>query len=206
MLEREIREMAFVPRWSIVRTNRQQYLAEHTFFVAMYANDLGVYLGLDDTEMRVLLQASLWHDMEEMFSGDLPGPCKRAGMGEARKEWDRKLTGWLDKVFVQRDTRDGQDNSLPPRRVELIEAIIKLADYIDECSEMGVEIQMGNSTVISIYADSLQRVENAIEAVILADGREPGVINWPHFANMCTSACHASRYGESRSTRIFETL
>lgn len=206
-MEREIREMAFVPRWSIVRTNRQQYLAEHTFFVAMYANDIGVYLGLDYEEMGVLLQKALWHDMEEIFSGDIPGPCKRAGMGDQRKTWDRKLIGWLDQIFDRRPERDGSDlyAEFPPADQKL-DAIVKLADMIDECCEMGTELQMGNQTVGKIYRDSMQRVVQALDKLVplcptLGDGPA-----YTKLRGAVINACQRASDGDSRNTRIFGQL
>lgn len=207
MLEREIREMAYTPRWSIVRTQRQQYLAEHTYFVCMYANDIAVYLNLAPHEVGALLQMCLWHDVEEIFSGDIPGPCKRAGMGDHRKLWDGKLRYWLNKVFSKLDRRDGSHNHCSPDRVALIEAILKLADMIDECCEMGSEIQMGNATVKRIFDDSLTRVKAAVNEVIkhhrpwTNDPVEEG-----KFRGKCIGACLSARDGESQSTRIFETL
>lgn len=202
VLEREIREMAFIPRWSIVRTNRQQFLAEHTFFVTMYANDIGVWLGLDAAHQAALLQMALWHDMEEIFSGDLPGPCKRAGMGEGRAVWDAKLSSWLHKVFGRlydrcAANREGVD-------LGALEAIVKVADYIDECSEMGTEIQMGNRTVDRVFHDSFQRVKAALEK--LREHYPMEQRHWYPLESTVIESCLRSRDGESRSTRIFETL
>lgn len=206
MLEREIREMAFVPRWSIVRTNRQQYLAEHSYFVAMYANDIGVYLGLSLDELGKLLQMALWHDVEEIFSGDIPGPCKRAGMSD-RKGWDTKLRGWLKQVFWRLSERDGSEPNRKWRLApEAFEAIIKLADMIDECCEMGTELQMGNQTVEKVFLDSTQRVMAALEALaplVPMLGSGPA---YTKLRAMVGSALLASRHGDSKSTRIFEML
>lgn len=197
--------MAYVPRWSIVRTIRQQYLAEHTFFVCMYANDIGVWLGLAMDEMGKLLQMALWHDMEEIFSGDLPGPCKRAGMDGFRQKWDDKLRHWLTKVFGNMGDRDGSTPRAKWRiPEEAFDAIIKLADMIDECCEMGTEIQMGNRTVDRIFADSLQRVKAAISGVRKHFPYQQS--DWHRLESRVIQCCLSSRDGESRSTRIFESL
>lgn len=207
MLEREIREMAFVPRWSIVRTNRQQYLAEHTYFVCMYANDIAVYLGWSMDEIGKLLQMCLWHDVEEIFSGDIPGPCKRAGMGTHRVLWDKTLFTWLGNVFYKLAERSG---ACPRTKFripdEVFEAVVKLADMIDECCEMGTEIQMGNRTVDRVFDDSAQRVMQALDNLAKV---EPALKSGPAFTKLRTvigSTLIEARHGESKSTKIFNTL
>jgi 5'-deoxynucleotidase YfbR-like HD superfamily hydrolase len=218
VLEREIREMAFVPRWSIVRTNRQQFLAEHTFFVAMYANDLAVWLDIEPFYMGALLQMALWHDMEEVFSGDIPGPCKRGGLNSAaRMQWDERLRGWLWRLFPRLDERDGSNHfPLSRERYEQFSAIIKLADYIDECCEMGTEIQMGNSNVELVFRDSLSRVKNAVREVVrlsphvgeLHEDEVPfdGQSKADELMQLCLVACFSSKDGVSRNTSVFDTL
>lgn len=212
MLERELREMTHVPRWGIVRTIRQQFLSDHTAMVAVYANDLAVYLGLDLEDIGIILQLALWHDFkEEIFSGDITGPCKRAGMNnEARSTWDRALHGMASRVFSSMGTRDGSEWAKPLHHV-----IVKLADMLDECSEMGIEISMGNRNVVGIFDDSLQRVENAVEAVAMEMG-------WPvpgddvpldpekyrdhaKLRGMCVNCCNSAQHGVSRNTK-FETI
>lgn len=207
VLERELREICHVPRWGIVRTNRRQYLAEHTCMVTLYANDIGVYLGLAGHELACLLQRALWHDMEEILTTDVTGPFKRAAMDDvARKQWDVTGSKMLDRVFHKRDTRDGSARHyVSSERCDLIDAIVKLADMIDECSEMGIEISMGNQNVKRIFADSLTRVRKWVEVVIsrsiLRDDEQRSV----QFTGQVIGACLQSRDGDSRNTH-FETL
>jgi hypothetical protein len=137
----------------------------------------------------------------------LPGPCKRAGMGEERKEWDRSALAGLDKVFSEMDdarrlrpltkTRAGSSCFGDHQAGRLHRRVL----------EMGVEIQMGNQTSPPSTRTPVKRCQAASVAGrnIWPMSREAGVINWPHFANMCTSAVHASRYGDSRNNK-FETL
>lgn len=207
MLERELREMGHIPRWCIVRTIRQQYLAEHTAMVALYANDIAVYLGLFPSEIGTLLQMALWHDFkEEIISGDITGPCKRAGMdAPARKAWDGYLHHRSSQIFEDMDRRDGSANTHFEERVELLKAILKLADMLDECCEMGVEMSLGNRNVSRIFADSLQRVKAATERVAVCMGWPPVGPDIGRFRGKVVDACLRSRDGESRNTH-FDSL
>ena len=62
-------------RWNMVPLQRQQSLAEHTFMVAMVAehiaNELGITTG-------AVIRLALYHDLEEVMTGDIPAPTKRA--------------------------------------------------------------------------------------------------------------------------------
>lgn len=203
MLEREIREMAFTPRWGIVRTIRQQYLAEHTFFVAMYANDLGVYLGLPLEQQATLLQMALWHDMDEVFTGDWPGPAKRALIKD-RADSDAAVSAWMAQIFDNVPTRDGENSPHNKAVRDQLATVVKLADMIDECCEMGTEWQLGNQNAGPLHRESLKRVEVAITAVAVAYNMDPGGLTL--LRARVTDACEASCNRTSDHTKVFGTL
>lgn len=145
MFERDIRDASFVKRWSIVRTIRDQSVAEHSYFVTMYANDICVYLGLSPTITLAALQYSLWHDTrDEIFTGDFPGPNKRAMLSApgAREAWDAKLKSWSNIVFERLSERSG--GMLPPEDAATVKLVVKLADWMDAAMEMATEAQLGN--------------------------------------------------------------
>lgn len=77
-LEREVRDIAQIPRWAIIRTYRQQSVAEHSYFVSLYTDWLGTLAGLDLDEHRYAVREALWHDIGERFSGDIPTPFKKS--------------------------------------------------------------------------------------------------------------------------------
>jgi len=152
VFEREIRDLGFLKRWSIVRTIRDQTVAEHTFNVAFYANDIADWLqsqgaDISDTLWLSLLQQVLWHDLDEMFTGDIPGPAKRALRGSNIEGWQEKVRAWMDVVFgIGRHSRNG--NGHGPKEQNRITAIIKLADILDAACEMATEEQLGNMNAV----------------------------------------------------------
>lgn len=147
MFEREIRDSCFVKRWSIVRTLRDQTVAEHSYLVSMYVNDLCIYLGVPPHLHLAALQYALWHDTrDELMTGDLPGPAKRGLLGvlgpHAKTIWDEKLAEWSNDVFDNLEARSGGKHE--PNEALLVRLIVKLADWIDAAAEMATEAQMGN--------------------------------------------------------------
>lgn len=143
MFEREIKDVQFIKRWGIVRTLFQQNVAEHTFCVAMYANDICVYFGLDErTHLRVL-QRALWHDVDEIFTSDIPGPSKRAIVSD-RAGMKNTLRNWMRKVFgVEYSVRAG----MPEMADTIADLVVKLADNMDAAMQMGIEYQIGNAQI-----------------------------------------------------------
>lgn len=161
MFEREIRDASFLKRWSIVRTLRDQSVAEHSFFVAVYANDICIALGLPPKVQLSALQYSLWHDFrDEIFTGDLPGPSKRGLLSApgAREAWDDQLEDWSTSVFSNLSERAG---AAPPDDALIAKLVVKLADWIDAAFEMATETQLGNRNCTTI---ALEQFDKACEA------------------------------------------
>lgn len=142
MMERELRDLAYVPRWGIVRTLRQQSTAEHSYYVTLYANDIAAFLGLPtDTQLRIVKYA-LWHDMDELLTGDIPGPHKRRIIDKPKAK--HFLSTAMDKIFGIRGHRDGSPHDA------VVLTVVKIADMMDAINFLHEEMSMGNSNVIHL--------------------------------------------------------
>lgn len=93
-----------VKRWTIVQTVKDQSLAEHTFNVTMIARAICKELRHDDAEVT---KAALAHDLDEIFTGDIPTPFKTAAREKGvelndiyEKVTNRKLSD-LDSRIVK---------------------------------------------------------------------------------------------------------
>lgn len=144
MFERELIDAAsFIDRWGIVRTVKQQSIGEHMYLVAHYANDISTILGLPPRTNLAILQYALWHDVDEIFSADLPGPNKRVLLDEkGKKRWDMVLAGWMHKTFEMLYERNG--TAYADRNHSLIKKVVKAADWLEAATRMATEDQLGN--------------------------------------------------------------
>lgn len=149
MLEREITDVGFIQRWSIVRTLMPQNVAEHSWLVSMYSNDICHLFGLGEETQLAVLKYALWHDVDEQFTGDLPGPNKRSlfdAMGPgAEQAWKARIRQWMDKVFPGWYHRSGGHDSHINSSANTVKLVVKAADWLEAAVRMATESQMGNA-------------------------------------------------------------
>lgn len=148
MLEREIRDMEIIQRWTIVRSHRQQNLAAHSCMVAIYADQIATYF-MWQGDRAALMRYALWHDIEETFTGDIPGPWKRR-LGDAHKK------EVVQQLFVQFPGEEW----LPPNK-DNIDKIVKVANCLDEVFWVAIEDKMGNP-LNELFKQARGRLETAI--------------------------------------------
>ena len=79
MTPTDIANSATVTRWHSANCMRYPSIAEHSYLVTMHANGImkKVWPDAPNDEVLKLLQYCLWHDLPEVFTGDMPTPIKR---------------------------------------------------------------------------------------------------------------------------------
>jgi len=151
MFERELRDLAFVPRWAIARVIHRQSVAEHSFFTAIYTYQIMQLL--DKSPSMQLIMGALLHDLEECFTSDIPGPTKRAIVDKSKK----------DPFLNQELTARFDINTLPhdySRDIDFI-PFINVASLLDEVLYLAGEYQMGNESISYLYDNSFTRLKEA---------------------------------------------
>lgn len=133
MFEREYRDLAHVPRWVIIPTIQRQSVAEHSYYVTLYASHIMFKLNLDPRFTLPALYHCLEHDRSECYTGDIPGPAKRS-MVDPNKVKVFEVKGDLDRFSTDKFDAD-----------KIIVAIRKLADLMDEYAFWKEEGALGNS-------------------------------------------------------------
>lgn len=180
MFQRELRDLQFVPRWSIIRKLRTQSVAEHSFYTAVYANQLQQLMNWEvksDLISYYIMLRALWHDVEECFTGDIPGPVKRAirdkdkfddyvreGMEERFNSGSMDAKGQrgaMGPVFPAYLSRLTVESSITKQ----VDLFVKAASLLDEVMYLAGEIQMGNGAVKNMTECSGQRLKEAIYAL-----------------------------------------
>jgi len=165
MFNREYRELSFVPRWPIVRTIKIQSVAEHSFYVSLYACQIGELLqkeGEWKVDMGILLKYALYHDVEEVFMSDIPGPVKRAATNS------ETVNEFVKKEMTKRFGDEWETCLNSPddlASINYIKNIVKVADILDEVFFLASEMQLGNGSVKNVYKNSVKRLEQACRVI-----------------------------------------
>jgi 5'-deoxynucleotidase len=154
MFEREFRELSFVPRWPIARLLRRQSVAEHSYYVALYAHQICLTLGEVDTA-HIILTAALYHDLEETFTSDTPSPSKRAMVGDNKHRYYEWCSGMLTDRFT-----DAAGYWWAAKAPE-VDAILKVANLMDEVAHLSTDLQMGNRAATPMWDNSYNRLKLA---------------------------------------------
>ena len=131
MFDHRVRMMSFVERWNIAPRSYRQSVAEHSYYVILYASTLCYRLNIQDNERLQIMEAAMSHDMAEIRTGDLPGPAKRAVV-------DR------DKLLAYEHSFLLELGCTPHNLTEKGWQIIKAADTIDAYYWCAVECAQGN--------------------------------------------------------------
>lgn len=147
--------LGHVKRWNIVNTTREQTVAEHSALVQLIALDvLRLYSPNALAELQFqTMRWALWHDVPEVFIGDMPTPIKN--------EIEKLHGGVFDEIeksvcpeysHVLRETP------------EVSRLIVKFADMFEACnflSENGAgpratEVMYGIGKRISDFIEELE--------------------------------------------------
>jgi 5'-deoxynucleotidase YfbR-like HD superfamily hydrolase len=143
-----LRVMSALQRWGIVRCLQRQSVAEHSFYVAIYSDAVADLLGWEEPRRLHLLRAALWHDADEIVTGDIPGPVKRAI--PQRHVWESYVGDVMEQHF------DDYPRIWPDEKPVLI-----VANLLDECAYLAGEIRSGNGHVRLAYQLSTERLQQS---------------------------------------------
>lgn len=92
---RDLLNLSFVKRWVIAPMSQGQSVAEHTFRVMVLARTLAQMVGRNGETSRFLIHA-MKHDLEEVYTGDVPGPSK-----DVHKPWPHPNTLLHYEIIVK---------------------------------------------------------------------------------------------------------
>jgi 5'-deoxynucleotidase YfbR-like HD superfamily hydrolase len=188
MFPRELRDTAFVPRWAIVRTLRQQSVAEHSYFVALYAQRIAHVLEWQGP-MDKLLTNALYHDLDEILSGDIASPAKQV-IKKASGVGYNLFVKWL---FQQTEKRVPYYAGCVEGMGEWekdITAITKTADILEAVLFLCDEEFMGNRNVVHCREDLFDQMEESLK-------RLPNQDNVENLKVFLTNAITTSLYSQS---------
>lgn len=142
---RDISRTGHITRWHMVRTQRDQTLAEHLYLVTMYAIELAeqILTDFDSDSKLALMSWCLEHDTPEILTGDIPTPAKRR-IQESLGTLDLNPLEDLEYSIANASYKEAKDKIKDSK----LEIIAKLADVMDGLVFIHVEGVTEHSTII----------------------------------------------------------
>jgi 5'-deoxynucleotidase len=156
--------LQYIDRWSLMRNNYRENVAEHTFHVALLAHALctiarDVYKKAVPVEQVVA--AAMFHDAAEVMTGDIPTPVKHQNPEILRNFRD-----------IERMAAERLLNMIPdPLRASYTEVLqadeeiyrwVKAADRLDAYLKCTFEVLTGNREFLAArdeYASVLRHMQ-----------------------------------------------
>lgn len=167
-MNRNYRMLSFVPRWGIAPRHHQQTVAEHSYYVVLYAAQLCDRMGVGDLGRLNVVEYALVHDVREAWESDIPGPSKRAIVDKERADrYHGAFAATMDPyyrgsyVLGVETVMDGYGVS------RLIKDIVKVADLIDSVFYLQTELLMGNGFANGLLARDMERLWKAAKGVLV---------------------------------------
>jgi 5'-deoxynucleotidase len=159
----ELRTASIVPRWSIVWTLTRDTVANHSYYVTLYARKIAQLLGWSGN-WGALVFLALTHDLDETITGDMVSPVKSEILDEHRASdyIEMKMTERLPDVMAEiHAITDCEDNPAKERIIDECWRIIKAADRLDALLFLIGEHRMGNAVIAPRIIDAQARCYSA---------------------------------------------
>ena len=145
-----VSRIKYIPRWSLMRQSRQEYLAEHTTEVMQIAHTLAAIAKEkfgEQVDEKNIVMCSLYHDISEILTGDMPTPVKYNDetLKKAYKDMEAKAT---DKM-IETIPAELQSHIAPYVKGDVLSErehkILKAADKFSALIKCMEELKSGNS-------------------------------------------------------------
>lgn len=160
----ELRTASIVPRWSVVWTLTRDTVANHSYYVTMYARALA-HLVEWSGNWSALMFLALTHDLDETITGDIVSPVKREVLDQDRAEqyidlkMRERMPAIIDEITAIHDELDG--NQAKSRMLDEVWTIIDVADRLDALLFLIGERRMGNGVIAPRIPDAQSRLYNS---------------------------------------------
>jgi 5'-deoxynucleotidase len=159
--------LRFIQRWVLMRSAIPESVGEHSFQVALLTHALGTIanevFGKDVEVGRAVIHA-LFHDAEEVVTGDIPSPVKHHNAGMLRSVREIEALASEELLAMVPDALRNAYRPLIDQREREPEVMrwVKAADALDAYLKCAMELAVGNRE-FAVAADQLEAKARAME-------------------------------------------
>lgn len=156
--------MKYIERWALMRNSDRENISEHSMEVAMLAHGLGIISNEccgRKVNLDKLVLIGLYHDANEIITGDMPTPVKYhdSGILDAYKKVENKANRKLLSLLPEYMQRYYEEIFFPQEGDEELWRIVKAADKLSALIKCIEEKKAGNREFSTAY----QTIERALK-------------------------------------------
>ncbi len=159
-----IARMKYIERWALMRNSDRENISEHSMEVAMLAHGLGIISKEccgRKVDLDKLVLIGLYHDANEIITGDMPTPVKYhdSGILDAYKKVEEKANRKLLSLLPEYMQSYYEEIFFPKEGDEELWRIVKAADKLSALIKCIEEKKAGNREFSTAY----QTIERALK-------------------------------------------
>ena len=156
--------MKYIGRWALMRNSDRENISEHSMEVAMLAHGLGIISREccgRKVDLDKLVLIGLYHDANEIITGDMPTPVKYhdSGILDAYKKVEEKANRKLLSLLPEYMQGYYEEVFFPQEGEEALWSIVKAADKLSALIKCIEEKKAGNREFSTAY----QTIERALK-------------------------------------------
>ena len=156
--------MKYIERWALMRNSDRENISEHSMEVAMLAHGLGIISREccgRKVDLDKLVLIGLYHDANEIITGDMPTPVKYhdSGILDAYKKVEEKANRKLLSLLPEYMQGYYEEVFFPQEGEEALLSIVKAADKLSALIKCIEEKKAGNREFSTAY----QTIERALK-------------------------------------------
>ena len=153
--------LKYIPRWSLMRQNVAEDLAQHTADVALTAHTLCLVANSKfgrNVNCEKVAVAALYHDVSEILTGDMPTPVKynNPQIMSAYKAIESHAVNKLLETSDPAIRENLRPYMTQESLTEYEKKLLKAADKICALTKCMEEMQSGNKEFESVYKTTYQ--------------------------------------------------
>lgn len=156
-----LRTASVVTRWSTIRTHGKDTVANHSFYVTQYAQDIARLISWVTSDsykaLYWLMRYSMIHDLDELFTGDLVTFIKPEIIDQDRAA--RFVAAKMQEHMPGIAAAFTEIAELP--YADEIKRIVKVADWLDALFFSIDEQKMGNCAIQKYEPFTLDKLREA---------------------------------------------
>ena len=160
-----ISRMKYIDRWGLMRNINKENVSEHSLDVAVIAHALAVIqkkrLNMDVNPEKTALYA-IYHDVSEIFTGDMPTPVKyyNSVIKSAYKDVELSVNERLLNMLPEDFKDEFKDILIPKEEDKDIWKTVKAADKISAYIKCLEEEKSGNKEFLKAKQSLLSTIRN----------------------------------------------